>query len=222
MSARSRSASIRGALRAAWAMAARDTKRRFGAGRGAPVGATPRTAPSRVGMTASRSTSERTVPCGVPRNGSPTCGWAAKTRLPSRVAMTTVSPASAARRTLAKLRSRPLTLTCMSHRLSTTTAAQPPRSSRLPSDRARRAGYTPGMKTAVSIPDETFEQVERLAKREQRSRSEVYSAALREYVARHAPDEVTEAMNRVCDEIGSESDAFAVAAGRRVLERVEW
>ena len=78
------------------------------------------------------------------------------------------------------------------------------------------------MKTAVSIPDETFEQVERLAKREQRSRSEVYAAALREYVARHAPDEVTEAMNRVCDEVGSEWDAFAAAAGRRVLERVEW
>ena len=83
-------------------------------------------------------------------------------------------------------------------------------------------GYTPGMKTAVSIPDETFEQVERLAKRGQRSRSEVYSAALREYVARHAPDEVTDAMNRVCDEVGSESDAFTLVAGRRVLDRVEW
>ena len=59
------------------------------------------------------------------------------------------------------------------------------------------AGYTPGMKTAVSIPDEIFEKVERLAAGEQRSRSEVYSAALREYVARHAPDEVTDAMNRV-------------------------
>ncbi len=78
------------------------------------------------------------------------------------------------------------------------------------------------MKTAVSIPDEIFEQAERLAERERRSRSEVYSAALREYVARHAPDEVTDAMNRVCVEVGSESDAFAGAAARRVLERVEW
>ena len=89
-------------------------------------------------------------------------------------------------------------------------------------NRTPRPGYTPGMKTAVSIPDETFEQVERLAKRGQRSRSEVYSAALREYVARHAPDEVTDAMNRVCDEVGSESDAFTLVAGRRVLDRVEW
>ena len=78
------------------------------------------------------------------------------------------------------------------------------------------------MKTAVSIPDEVFEKAERQAEREKRSRSEVYSAALREYVARHAPDEVTDAMNRAWDEVGSESDGFAAAAARRVLERVEW
>lgn len=79
-----------------------------------------------------------------------------------------------------------------------------------------------GMKIAVSIPDKTFEQGERLAKREGKSRSEVYSAALREYVARRAPDEVTEAMNRVCDEVASEADTFATVAGERVLERMDW
>ena len=87
---------------------------------------------------------------------------------------------------------------------------------------AELSGYTLGMKTAVSIPDEIFEKVERLAERERQSRSEVYSAALRDYVARHAPDEVTEAMNRVCDQVGAEPDEFLVAAARRVLERVEW
>lgn len=85
-----------------------------------------------------------------------------------------------------------------------------------------KCGYTPGMKTAVSIPDEIFEKVERLAERERRSRSEVYSAALREYVARHAPDDVTDAMNRVCDEVCEQSDPFVAVAARRVLERVEW
>ncbi len=79
------------------------------------------------------------------------------------------------------------------------------------------------MKTAISIPDEVFEKVERLAERGRRSRSEVYSAALREYVARHAPDEVTDAMNRVCDEVGAtKPDEFLTVAARRVLERVEW
>jgi predicted transcriptional regulator len=78
------------------------------------------------------------------------------------------------------------------------------------------------MKTAVSIPDEVFEKVERLARREKRSRSEVFSAALKEYVARHAPDEVTEAINRACDEIGDQTDEFTAAASRRILKSTEW
>lgn len=83
-------------------------------------------------------------------------------------------------------------------------------------------GYTPGMKTAVSIPDDVFARAERLARRARRSRSELFSAALSEYVARHAPDEVTEAMNRVCEQVGHQQDAFVAAAGRRVLEKAEW
>jgi antitoxin MazE6 len=78
------------------------------------------------------------------------------------------------------------------------------------------------MKTAVSIPDEVFEKVERLARRAGRSRSEVFSAALAEYVARHAPDEVTDAMDRVIAEVGDQQDAFVSAAGRQVLENTEW
>ena len=78
------------------------------------------------------------------------------------------------------------------------------------------------MKTAVSIPDEIFERAERLAERHRRSRSEVYAAALDEYVARHAPDEVTDAMNRVCEQVGEQADAFLAAAGRHALHRVEW
>lgn len=78
------------------------------------------------------------------------------------------------------------------------------------------------MKTAVSVPDELVEKVERLARRGKRSRSEVYSAALREYVARHAPDAVTEALNSVCEAVGGEPDHFASAAGGRILERSEW
>lgn len=82
--------------------------------------------------------------------------------------------------------------------------------------------YTIGMKTAVSIPDEVFARAERLAKRDGRSRSELYAAALKEYVERHAPEHVTEAMNRVVDALEGERDAFSAAAGRRVLERSEW
>ena len=73
------------------------------------------------------------------------------------------------------------------------------------------------MKTAVSIPDEIFKRAERLARRDRRSRSEVYAAALDESIARYAPDEVTDTMNRVCEEVGDEDDTFLAAAGRRAL-----
>ena len=83
-------------------------------------------------------------------------------------------------------------------------------------------GYTLGMKTAVSIPDEVFQRVERFARKSKRSRSEVFSAALREYIARHAPDEVTEAINRAIDQVGDQKDDFVATAARRVLEKTEW
>lgn len=78
------------------------------------------------------------------------------------------------------------------------------------------------MKTAVSIPDHVFEQAERLARRTRKSRSHVFSTALREYVARHSPDDVTEAMDRVCAEVGAESRPFVARAARRLLEQSEW
>jgi len=79
------------------------------------------------------------------------------------------------------------------------------------------------MKIAVSVPDEVFEEAEQLARRMKRSRSEVYSRALAEYVARHAPDRVTEAMNRTLAEMISEpADRFAPTASRRILKRSEW
>jgi metal-responsive CopG/Arc/MetJ family transcriptional regulator len=78
------------------------------------------------------------------------------------------------------------------------------------------------MKTAVSIPDEVFAETERLVRELKKSRSEVYSLALAEYVARHAPDRVTEAMDRVWMAVGKEANEFATAAARQILEQSEW
>jgi predicted transcriptional regulator len=78
------------------------------------------------------------------------------------------------------------------------------------------------MKTAVSIPDDVFEKVDRFARRAKRSRSEVFSDALREYMARHVPDEVTDAINLALDEIGDQHDDFVAAAARKTLEKTEW
>lgn len=78
------------------------------------------------------------------------------------------------------------------------------------------------MKTAVSVPDDLFAEVDRLARRSRRSRSEVYSAALREYVARHAPDEVTARLDAVVRDVGEDADAFLGRAASRTLEAQGW
>jgi metal-responsive CopG/Arc/MetJ family transcriptional regulator len=80
------------------------------------------------------------------------------------------------------------------------------------------------MKTAISVPDDVFNKAERLARTAGRSRSEVYSAALREYVARHEPDEVTDSLNRAIEDLGEDAtpDEFLREAARQVLGASEW
>jgi predicted transcriptional regulator len=78
------------------------------------------------------------------------------------------------------------------------------------------------MKTAISLPDEVFAQAERLARRLKKSRSQLYREAVVEYLARREGDAVTEAMNRVVEQVRGESRAFTNAAARQTLEHVEW
>lgn len=83
-------------------------------------------------------------------------------------------------------------------------------------------GYTLGMKTAVSVPNELFERAERMARRLEVSRSELYSRALREYLARHSPDEVTRALDRLSEDLDTSADDFLREASRLILEATEW
>jgi metal-responsive CopG/Arc/MetJ family transcriptional regulator len=78
------------------------------------------------------------------------------------------------------------------------------------------------MKIAVSIPNDIFEEAERLAGRMRTSRSQLYTRALTEYVARHDDDRITAAMNAVIDEVGAEPDEFTREAAAQALRRVEW
>jgi antitoxin MazE6 len=78
------------------------------------------------------------------------------------------------------------------------------------------------VKTTVSIPDDVFESAKRLARRERRSRSDLYSAALTEYVARHSADEITDALNRVAAEIDHTIDPFVSEAAAQLLKQSEW
>ena len=78
------------------------------------------------------------------------------------------------------------------------------------------------MKTAVSIPDDVFEDAERLASRLQTSRSKLYARALAEFVARHDDDRVTALMNEAVREVGGQGDMFVAEAAKRSLHRAEW
>jgi metal-responsive CopG/Arc/MetJ family transcriptional regulator len=79
------------------------------------------------------------------------------------------------------------------------------------------------MKTAVSLPDDVFHGAERHARRTRKSRSQLYAEALTEYLVRHAPDDVTEAMDAAVERVGvAASDPFIRTAARRILRNVEW
>jgi hypothetical protein len=79
------------------------------------------------------------------------------------------------------------------------------------------------MKTAVSLPDELFQAAERHARRSRKSRSRLYADPIAEYLDRHAPDEVTVAMDRVVDRLDETApDEFASRAAQRTLERSQW
>jgi predicted transcriptional regulator len=78
------------------------------------------------------------------------------------------------------------------------------------------------MKTAVSIPDDVFEDAERLASRLQTSRSKLYARALAEFVARHDDDRVTALMDQAVREAGAQGDAFLEVATKQAMQRAEW
>lgn len=78
------------------------------------------------------------------------------------------------------------------------------------------------MKTAVSLPDEVFAEAEALAEAQGMTRSRLYTAALREYLARHQPDVVTEALDAVYATESSKLDQGLAAAAATTLQRSEW
>ncbi|MCU0290410.1 MAG: ribbon-helix-helix domain-containing protein [Thermoanaerobaculaceae bacterium] len=78
------------------------------------------------------------------------------------------------------------------------------------------------MKTAISVPDSIFREAERFAREARKSRSQLFSEAVAEYLARHTPDAVTEAMNLVCERLDGPDDQLAALAALETLRRAEW
>jgi len=78
------------------------------------------------------------------------------------------------------------------------------------------------MKTAVSLPDKTFEAADSLATRLGISRSELYATAIESYLQRYRDEEITEALNRVYAEEDSSLDPGIAAMQWSSIPRDEW
>jgi predicted transcriptional regulator len=80
------------------------------------------------------------------------------------------------------------------------------------------------MKTAISIPDDLFNDAERLAARFKTSRSKLYSRAIAEFVARHDEDAATQALDEVVRSLNADSSDTrqTTASAVAILRQVEW
>lgn len=72
------------------------------------------------------------------------------------------------------------------------------------------------MKTAISVPDETFQRVELAAKRLGVSRSQFYARAAQSWLDALEGEDTTEAINRAVEEVPSDS-AFTDAAAAALV-----
>jgi len=79
-------------------------------------------------------------------------------------------------------------------------------------------GYTARVKTAISVPDETFEQATRQAAELGISRSEFFARAARRYLDELAARSLTQQVDEALQTAGrDDSAAAAAAAGRQRL-----
>jgi metal-responsive CopG/Arc/MetJ family transcriptional regulator len=65
------------------------------------------------------------------------------------------------------------------------------------------------MKTAISIPDDLFRQIDDIAKRQKRSRSDVFAVATKEYLERLNSKMVLDSLNEVYSITEAPDDAEA-------------
>ena len=77
------------------------------------------------------------------------------------------------------------------------------------------------MKVAVSLPDQVFEEAERVAKRLRVSRSRVYSQALQEFVKKHRGESIRESLDAVYGRESSDVDPVLTDLQARAL-REKW
>jgi predicted DNA-binding protein len=78
------------------------------------------------------------------------------------------------------------------------------------------------MKRSSKTPRTLEAKVAYVARRLGKPRRLVLKEAIDEYIARHEPEAITEAMNRVAQAVDTHPEPALAAAARSILERTEW
>ncbi|OGD18617.1 MAG: hypothetical protein A2W03_03975 [Candidatus Aminicenantes bacterium RBG_16_63_16] len=96
-----------------------------------------------------------------------------------------------------------------------------------PLDNLNTINHTNGMKIAISIPDNIFREVKRIAEEQKRSRSEVIVEAVKAYLERIESRRIVDSLNEVYATPETEEERATRAADmelyiRTVLEKEKW
>ena len=78
------------------------------------------------------------------------------------------------------------------------------------------------MKTAISIPDKVFDSAERLADRLGKTRSQLYTQAISNYIAKHKTDDVTKKLDEVYTSESSNLDSGLSKMQSLSLPKESW
>lgn len=83
-------------------------------------------------------------------------------------------------------------------------------------------GYTMSMKTAVSVPDDLFQQAEAAARRLRVSRSKLYAKAIAAFLKQHDQNSITERLNDVYSRYPAKVDPRLHRAQLKSLKKDVW
>ncbi len=78
------------------------------------------------------------------------------------------------------------------------------------------------MKTAISVPNDVFERIERYAKKKKMSRSQLFSKAAEEYLDKREKEDITVNLNEVYSKEDSSVDPVLLKMALISLPKEEW
>lgn len=86
----------------------------------------------------------------------------------------------------------------------------------------KRFSFMKSLKTAISIPEDIYQDAEKAAKRLGMSRSRLYSVAVADFLNRYRKDDITAKLNKVYDPGNSRIDPALTAMQFASLSQEEW